>query len=390
MHFIRRLFAPNIAKLAANKDVESLIDALESKNPQIIATAKKALLEMGVEAVEGLILALEHPSDEVSNIAFELLEGVGPASIIPLREQLRYGSGYIRRISPWLLGNIGSDHKEAASSASIVPELIRALTYEDDTLRQNAASALGKLSDPLAIEPLCRALSDPVSTVVRNAAWAIAQLLSDLDNPQEHAAATPALLERLNQAEDNDMRTFLLSALSSLAPASLEHAMGMMDRSNQETSAAVVAFVALFARAGHSQALEALVRGLQHDIMSNRLRVVYAMADISDERVVAALNRFCEVAGGEEQLAATQTLVNLGQPAPLRLLAGHFRELLTQTTGQKIMTAKKQGHTPDHEEMLTQVLSELHAEFKNRFKLSAQDMRSLISLAFPDAPGVDA
>ena len=54
------------------------------------------------------------------------------------------------------------------------------------------------------------------------------------------------------------------------------------------------------------------------------------------------------------------------------------------------MAAKKQGHTPDHEEMLTQVLSELHAEFKNRFKLSAQDMRSLISLAFPNAPGVDA
>ena len=57
-----------------------------------------------------------------------------------------------------------------------VGELIKALGNNDEGMRRGAAEALGKLGDPIAVDPLITVLRDEDSGVRRNAAEALGEI----------------------------------------------------------------------------------------------------------------------------------------------------------------------------------------------------------------------
>ena len=81
-----------------------------------------------------------------------------------------------------------------------VPELIAALEDENGNVRRLAASALGKIGDPRAVEPLLTLLASESKPQVRQ--YAI-KALGKIGDPKARAA-----LERIASAPQPIFRTF--------------------------------------------------------------------------------------------------------------------------------------------------------------------------------------
>jgi HEAT repeat protein len=93
----------------------------------------------------------------------------------------------------WTLAQaLGGSHDERA-----LAPLIRALASDDDTTRENAATALGLLGRADAIEPLVSALADPDAHVRRETVIALGELGEVGD---EHVSA--AVMARLGDQAD--------------------------------------------------------------------------------------------------------------------------------------------------------------------------------------------
>jgi HEAT repeat protein len=138
MGFLDRLSKPNVDKLEARGEVESLIKVLDHKDWYVREDAALALGRLGdTRAVEMLIVLLE------------------------VRRRRGFGSDAAR-----LLGKLGD--------ARAVEPLIAALKDKDfPFVQEDAAEALGQLGDARAVEPLLAALNGKDKDVVKAAALAL-------------------------------------------------------------------------------------------------------------------------------------------------------------------------------------------------------------------------
>jgi vesicle coat complex subunit len=139
-------FSPRVARLRRKHDVAGLIDVLESGRPRVRRAAANALVLMpDARALDPLLNALRDADPLVRvNAALALGEFTGT------RPQL----------------------------SSIAESLIVTLDDDLDPVRAMAASALGRLKDPRAVEPLIGLLDDG-SDVVRKTAVAVLRSFDD-------------------------------------------------------------------------------------------------------------------------------------------------------------------------------------------------------------------
>jgi HEAT repeat protein len=128
----------------------------------------EALLEAegpaALQSLTGLLMgALAGPREAVADRAEDLAELLAPATVEPLVSELATGSAPLRAASA--LGRI--------RDARALEPLVAALGHPDPAVRRECCVALGELRDPIASEPLLRATRDPEHTVRAGAGAAL-------------------------------------------------------------------------------------------------------------------------------------------------------------------------------------------------------------------------
>jgi HEAT repeat protein len=169
---------PNIAKLSAKKNVPGLVKAL-AWQPQedIRAGAARALGQIGgPDAVMPLTVTLRDPEWSVRLASAEALARIPDVRALDhLIAATSDDSSFVRMTAGRALVEIGP---------VAVDPVIASLTEDDLSVtyaRQVAATALGMLRDPRAIEPLIAALRHDRDSGVRDAA---ADALGRFDDPR--------------------------------------------------------------------------------------------------------------------------------------------------------------------------------------------------------------
>ena len=137
-------------RLARNRDVPGLINALKHRANSVRRSAAGALANLGdTQAVEPLIGAVQNDvSSGVRAYASYALGKIGdPRAVEPLIEALKDEAIFVRINAAEALGDIG----DARAVAPLIGRLDQAYSFE---LRCTAALALGKIGDVRAVKPL--------------------------------------------------------------------------------------------------------------------------------------------------------------------------------------------------------------------------------------------
>lgn len=155
--------------MGSKKELSSLIEILKYKKDSFVrAKAVEALRNLGEQAIEPLMHALQDEHWDVRRRAAWALGNMGEPAVEPLIHALQDERWDVRRKAAWALGNIG-DHRATEP-------LVHALQDEYPDVREEAAWALGTLGDLRAIEPLIHALQDEYSDVRRQVARSLAAI----------------------------------------------------------------------------------------------------------------------------------------------------------------------------------------------------------------------
>jgi HEAT repeat protein len=187
MSFMNKMFGPpDIEKLKTNQDINGLIKALTyKKDAQIRQSAYETLKKIGNPAVKPLAETLKHKDREVRKNAAKLLGEIGDpwASSRLYDASDKEEDAGVRCAAIEALGEIDDDQSRfmlktilwygrtadmrAAASVAlakigppVMDVLIYSLEFQNAMTRYFAASALGKIGDPGAVEPLKRILGD--------------------------------------------------------------------------------------------------------------------------------------------------------------------------------------------------------------------------------------
>jgi HEAT repeat protein len=181
---------------------------------------RKALVATGAVVVPCLISQLRHPQEEMRAEAARTLEEVPDARAVgPLGEALADQGEFVASSAVRALATIGNDAAVVALAASVSDPRVRFGFDEVDALLvrlgaravaplllqvrpgcpglARAATLLGQIKDPRAVEPLIGLLDDPSPVVARAAARALASI----GDPRA-AAPLAAHLSTLSEAAD--------------------------------------------------------------------------------------------------------------------------------------------------------------------------------------------
>lgn len=225
-----RLFdLPNIKRMAKQRDVVGLIDALANPHAGIRRLAAEALGELDdVRAVEQLVVALGDEDLWVRGRAAETLGKLGDARAVePLVAALDDEEIFVRETAAEALGKLGDARAAGPLFAALiggrgdgrviealstlgdpaVELVIAALRAVDVVARRWAAQALRELGDARAVVPLVAALGDEDGSVRSSAAQALGKL--------GDARAVVPLIAALRD-EDTWVRTRAAEALGEL------------------------------------------------------------------------------------------------------------------------------------------------------------------------------
>jgi len=155
---------PNVEKLAAKKDVERLIEALQHKDHDVRRHAAYALGEIrDARAVDFLIQALK---DQDSGVRYEAARA-------------------LRKIK----------------DARAMEPLIQALK-DENSIRHEAAEALGEIGDTRAVKPLIQALTDEYRNLIIEAVRVFGKITERVNFRDAKAVETlTSLLEALKDKE---------------------------------------------------------------------------------------------------------------------------------------------------------------------------------------------
>jgi HEAT repeat protein len=216
------------------------IEALQDKDAQVSDNAREALQEIGASAVEELIVALKHEDVRVRVAAATILGEIrDPRAVDPLFHELLLAilqnkSRVFRAEAVKSLGKIrdpravkpliealqdkdaqvSDNAREALQKigAPAVEELIVALKHEDVRVRVAAATILGEIRDPRAVDPLINAL---LLDALENTSWMFraeaARALGKIKDPRAVKPLSVVLNDR-----DSDVRANVEWALEEI------------------------------------------------------------------------------------------------------------------------------------------------------------------------------
>jgi len=174
--YVRRGAIEALGKLGSVEAIAGLLKALEDPNSDVRRGAIEALGKLGsVEAIAGLLKALEHPDSYVRRRATKLLGQVGgEKAVTALITALRTRGVGLRVIVAEELGRIASeDESITLSKALIVMALMNALHDKYPLVRQESVEALGKIGTPKPLSELWRQQLSSSNTDIYQAISAI-------------------------------------------------------------------------------------------------------------------------------------------------------------------------------------------------------------------------
>jgi HEAT repeat protein len=249
-----------MSDISERQGIESLLNTLKDRHWRTRQDAVEALVTIGEPAV----IPLLHALDTRSVNRFDVVRALGrigdPRAVEPLIDVLDTTNHFLTQEAAIGLGNIGDARaisplidvfrlewddtetittwQKAAEALAALGEptllpLLAALDDEDDNVRHWSAVALGKLTDPRAVEPLLHALQDEKSLVRAVAAEALGQI-------GESRAIDP--LVALLKDEDHYVRLRTCYALGDIGGVSVFDPLvrGLSDLEPDVRSAAVV------------------------------------------------------------------------------------------------------------------------------------------------------
>ena len=259
MSFLQGLFGPpNVEKLQAKGNVKGLIKALGyKKDEDVREAAAKALGEIGdARAVEPLIAASLQDKGSVGDVKYgfsgvsyrvrpaaaKALVSIGVPAVQPLIAALGDGDEDVRRAAAGALGQIGDPRA--------VEPLIAALRDKNSDVRRRAAEALGKLRDARAVDPLIAALKDQNMYACKAAAGALGQI----GDPR----AVEPLIAALSN-ENGDVRKAAAGALVKIGVPAVEPLIAVLrwDKDVRQAAAGALGQI------GDARAVEPLITALK-------------------------------------------------------------------------------------------------------------------------------
>jgi HEAT repeat protein len=177
--------------LSWSEDVKSKVDELflkassgEEKYRDLVEPSKKALIEMGQEAVPYLVEKLDAQDAREILTLIEVLDKIGEPAVFPLIEALKSDNKDRVKTASRILGDI--------KDKRAVKPLSDLLDNPDYTVRANACASLGKIGDTTVLNEVMFLLNDSVEVVRKSAAVS----LGDLNNPGAIDALIRALQDR--------------------------------------------------------------------------------------------------------------------------------------------------------------------------------------------------
>lgn len=222
-----------------------LVELLKSEDPQVRATAARALVALDPSPnllAPMLDEALRDADEETMRYAVDAVARLGSVMVPQLIDALRFES--LRPRVVFLLGEIGPDAKAAVealvelikspdrrtreetllalakigpAASSAVPALTKALYQPEGTSRYGAAYALGRIGPPAesAIQALLSATRNSDDTLALLSAWALTQIAPKCEECAEQTV--PVLIGGLEHPNAKHRRESAV-ALGSLGP----------------------------------------------------------------------------------------------------------------------------------------------------------------------------
>lgn len=278
------------------KNLEQLIQKLQSKDPTVRETALEQIASYGASAIQPLINALKR--DHLSEATTALLH-LGDVAIAPLVEVVRDTDRWVRYNAVKALGFI--------EDSKVVLPLMEALRDTDRWVRQAAASALEKLGE-LSVKPLIEALHHEHVHMRRAAATVLGGL-------GDNRAVKP-LLDLLHDA-DVWVRRAAAMALGQLgAVEALNPLFEFMTHDNESCEAIAYALAML-----GEPAIDPLVKALQNEHYRVRRAAAEALANLwdndqkrllsDDPRLLNPMTTLLHDGDSYIRLIAAQTLGNI-------------------------------------------------------------------------------
>jgi HEAT repeat protein len=208
------------------KAAEKLIPVLKDEDSLTRYIAQRSLVEIGTPSVEPLIIALQDRSPEVRiGAALPLRVINDPRAVEPLIASLKDASPEVRKSASYAVGRFkdprsieplialwdDKDSKVRLEAAEVlagmgpmaVDPLKNTLKNNNSYFRWRAASVLGIIKDPKAVDPTIHLLKDEVSEV----RWTAAEALGEIKDQR----AVKSLIDLL---EDDDLGIRAIAAKS--------------------------------------------------------------------------------------------------------------------------------------------------------------------------------
>ena len=136
-------------------NIKSLIESLADEDELVRVQASESLEVIGEPAVEILINALDNPDKNIRRYSARVLGEIGDERAIrPLIQNLRDDNKWVRRETSGALSKMGDP---------ATAPLIELLEDSDWKVRGGAAWALGRIANPMAVEPMGSSGSRPLT-----------------------------------------------------------------------------------------------------------------------------------------------------------------------------------------------------------------------------------
>lgn len=327
------LHKPPSAKSDVQKRVERLLADMRGSDPEVRQKAVDALVEMGVPAVESLIVVLGGRFLFYRQPALDALAEIGEEAVDPLLAALgdpTRGSKLRQHVAQ-ALGEI--------KSAKALPHLVAALDDEDGKVAERAVVALVAMGHHKAVDMLIAVMTDRDRTI--NSQRSAAHALAGFRDPKATAALVAALDDqdaKLAEAAAEALRgTDDLQALKGL--------IAVLDDTGQDTSVRSAAAQAL-AGSRCPGASAALAAALDDENVEVAEAAATALGGTEDLQAVGRLIDILRDVERETRVRATaaQALGRTDYPGRLEPLTAALKDKDTQVA---ISAATALGNTHD-------------------------------------------
>lgn len=235
--------------------------------------SKKALIEMGGEAVPYLLDKLDTQDAREMWTVIEILGKIGEPAVMPLIDSLKSDNKDVVKLSSRILGDI--------KDKRAVPPLIGLLDKEDFSTRGYACEALGKIQDTTAFTSVSLCLKDSVELVRKNAAVALGRL--------KDKRAIPYLIQGLSDPHFSVRMTSEL-ALVEMGKPSVKPLVKLLNTVKTDTIAVHLAIESL-GKLKNRRTASILVKKLKSKDWATRAFTVEALAEISDRKEIVAIKK---------------------------------------------------------------------------------------------------